>query len=674
MTGKCFSHTRNATRLVFVLLVLVAGGCRSTISAEGTRPEGAVDDSGRASAAAFFRQPALSHVTISPDGSQIAALKARDGHELIFVRPTDGGALRPLAKLKRSAGRESMRVRHVAWASNTRLFVSVERPMARAVGVRARSSRVLVIDIESGTKRYLGKRWPRQEHMGAQDRVVSWLPDDPDHILLALRMSREDGAGVQRVHLDRGGLKTIVEHGAGVFHWAADHRGQVRAGWGEARSRSDDFLLARVDAEEPFEEILRWNPHEDDGFWFAGFTEDPGVLFVYRNSEAERLGLYRFDLETGELSDPVFEHAEFDVAWIETSDRDDRLVSIAYSTDRPQQKFVDAERGRIMARINAVLPNRTNRFTSVDRDERRFILWSSGDTTPPEYYVFDRDTDELALLSYAYPELRDAQLAEMKSITYAARDGLEIPGYLTLPASGGEPPYPLIVVPHGGPWSRDVWGWDPVVQFLASRGFAVLQPNFRGSDGYGRAFERRGYGRWGLEMQDDITDGVRWLVEQGVADPDRVGIYGASYGGYAALRALQKEPDLFRAGASFAGVTDIPKLLDHDQWYWGMLDDMEQLVGDRWSDRKRLAEASPARGADQIRAPVLIAHGTEDWRVNVDQAHRMIDALEGAGADVEAHLYQGEVHGFLDERNEIDFYTRLADFFERHLAPGDLSD
>ena len=195
-----------------------------------------------------------------------------------------------------------------------------------------------------------------------------------------------------------------------------------------------------------------------------------------------------------------------------------------------------------------------------------------------------------------------------------------------------------------------------------------MQPNFRGSDGYGQQFEDLGTGRWGLEMQDDITDGAAWLVDEGIADPQRLGIFGVSYGGFAALHALVKEPDLFRAGASYAGVTDILTLLGDDKRYWGLLDDMQRLVGHRWSDRERLRAISPAQNADKIRVPVLIGHGTEDWRVHVKQAEAMIEALQDADVPVEAYLYDGEVHGFLDERNRIDFYTRLADFFERNLA------
>jgi len=205
------------------------------------------------------------------------------------------------------------------------------------------------------------------------------------------------------------------------------------------------------------------------------------------------------------------------------------------------------------------------------------------------------------------------------------------------------------------------------VQFLASRGFAVFQPNFRGSAGYGRRYTRLGYKQWGLAMQDDVTDAARWLVDRGTADPDRIGIYGASYGGYAALMALVRAPELFAAGASLAGVTDLITLLDDDEWY-GLNDWNTPMVGGRFSDRAQLRETSPAQNAERIRAPVLIAHGTEDPVVHVKHAELMADALRDRNKEVEEYLYEGEVHGFHDERNRIDFHDKLADFFTRHLS------
>jgi dipeptidyl aminopeptidase/acylaminoacyl peptidase len=286
----------------------------------------------------------------------------------------------------------------------------------------------------------------------------------------------------------------------------------------------------------------------------------------------------------------------------------------------------------------------------------------------PATYLFYREQRRLHFLFDAYPQIEPRALSPMQSVSFKARDGLDIHGYLTLPSGGPQRNLPAIVYPHGGPSARDVWGYDPTVQFLASRGFAVFQPNFRGSAGYGAKHREAGHRQWGLSMQDDLTDAARWLIEQGIADPQRVGIYGGSYGGYAARMGLVKAPELFRAGATFAGVTDLPMLVDDDSGY-----DLEEvnkpILGGGWGDRGRLARLSLTRNVEHIRAPWLIAHGTEDWRVHVRQAEALADALRDAGKPVELYLYDREVHGFIDERNQIDFHEKLSAFFERHLGP-----
>ncbi|MEM7412437.1 MAG: S9 family peptidase [Myxococcota bacterium] len=645
--------------------------CRPTILATGARPAAERSEDGRAPAAAFFRKPLLSHVRISPDGRHVSGVHSRAGREILMIRETRGGELVPLAALDRDDAGASATLRRVGWASDDHLLLSVESPYREsgALRVQARQSRLILVPTDGGRMRYLGKRWENQEYFQYQDDIIHWLPDDPEHVLVSLRKPTEKGAGARRLHIRSGRMRTVAAPRTGVFRWAADHLGRVRAGWGEPRRDSERFLYARTSGEGSFEEILRWNPWEETGFDFAGFSEREEQIYVWKRDERGRRALYRYDLAEQRLEGVVYQHPEVDVGRLLHSRVDGKLLAAEVVTDRPRLQFLDEDARLLHASIDEALPNRTNRLISANRDETRFIVRSSSDIVPPQYYVFDREERSLSLLLSAYPELEGSTFSPMQAIEYEARDGLVIPGYLTVPADAGDAPLPTIVIPHGGPWARDVWGWDPVVQFLASRGFAVLQPNFRGSSGYGQAFESKGYGAWGLAMQDDITDGVAWLVERGIADPDRVGIFGVSYGGFAALYALVKEPGTFRAGASFAGVADPLTLLDDDQEYWGLIDDMEQLVGHRRRDRDALEAISPVRNAHRIRAPVLLAHGTKDPRVHVRHAHKLASALERNEADVEVLLYEGEVHGFLDERNEIDFYTRLAAFFERHLAP-----
>lgn len=615
-------------------------------------------------AAAFFRAPALSHVQLSPDGTQIAAIATLDGVQVLLVRPTLGGDTRLLAKLDEVG----QGIRRVGWASDHRILVSIDMPYHMAKGVRARQTRLLSVPVDGSEPGYLGRNWPHQEYSQFQDHVIDWLWDDPEHVLISWWQPGESGTGVRRVDVRTGALTTVTRSISSVVGWATDHRGQVRAEWGYARNGTRHMVYARTDAEGDFEKLVDFDPFEEHGFSFAEFSQDPTKLYVVSNDETGRDAIYLYDLAEKRLGPLVFGHPEVDVSAVEVSQRDGRLLAIGYVTDRPRLHFFDEEAKSEQAALDRRFPGTTNRIISRDRDEKRAIVLVSGDTVPPRYYLYDLGARRADLLAEAYPKVYLPKLAPMQPVSFAARDGLEIPGYLTLP-KGAEPlGLPAIVYVHGGPTARDVWGWDPTVQLLASRGFAVLQPNYRGSDGYGARHRTLGHRQWGLTMQDDVEDAARWLVAQGIADPARLGIYGASYGGYAALMALVKTPEVFAAGASFAGVTDLPTMLADDEWY-GFDDWNTPTVGGRWSERNALEESSPARNAEQIRAPVLIAHGTGDPTVHVKHAEKMADALGDRGGQVEVLLYPDEVHGFLREEGEIHFHDRLVAFFERHLGP-----
>jgi dipeptidyl aminopeptidase/acylaminoacyl peptidase len=297
------------------------------------------------------------------------------------------------------------------------------------------------------------------------------------------------------------------------------------------------------------------------------------------------------------------------------------------------------------------------------------IFEVTSEMQPPVYYFYDRDRRQLTHLFNQRPEIKPQEMAQTKRVTYAARDGLKIPAYLTLPVGREPRNLPAIALVHGGPWARDMIQWDPEVQLLANRGFAVLQMNFRGSSGFGDAYLRAGYREWGQKIQDDITDGVKWLIAEGIADRDRIGITGGSYGGYATLVGLVKTPELYRAGAAYASVTDIEFLISDDKWYdWGVAWH-ETMVGGGRNDVARLRQSSPLRRAAEIRVPVLLGHGENDQRVHVRQSRRMADAMKEAGKQVEYMEFPDEVHGFLLETNRVRWYERLAAFFEEHLAP-----
>jgi len=650
-------------RALHVLLGLIAIGCTPTIHPSGSRDALLRAGEGGLSAAAFFRHPLLSHVALSPSGEQIGALYSKDGAETVIVRRALGGEIRPIWQLTY----EGWTVQTLGWAAEDHLLVGVNIPHPNAIGVRARGSRLMSVPLDGSKWKYLGEDWLWQQFTGAQDRIIDWLPDEPDHVLLSLWQPGKPGASAYRLNVNSGKLTLATQHRPGIMSWFADHRHAIRAGAGLVERRQNYVLYARAARKGRFKKIVEYDAIEADGISFAGFSPDPNVLYVHSEAGTGHNAIYGYDLRTGELGPAVAENMKYDILGIRTSEVDGRPLAAYYEAERPEVIFLDEDAFTEQQRIDASLPGQINRITDESADEQRAIIRSWSDVQPPRYYLLDRREQRMHFLFDSYPEIDPKLLAPMRCVSFRARDGLEIAGYLTLPRNSPERGLPLIVFPHGGPSARDVWGYNPTVQFLASRGFAVFQLNFRGSSGYGKRHRELGYREWGGSMQDDVEDGTRWLVDEGIADPERIGIYGASYGGYAAMMALVKSPDLFHAGASFAGVSDLLMLVDDDSWY-----DLEELnkpiVGGEWGDRGRLHKLSPTQNADRIQAPVLIAHGTEDWRVHVRQAKAMADSLRNAGKSVELHLYDKEVHGFIDERNEIDFHEKLAAFFDRHLA------
>ncbi|HHO57564.1 MAG TPA: S9 family peptidase [Oceanithermus profundus] len=308
--------------------------------------------------------------------------------------------------------------------------------------------------------------------------------------------------------------------------------------------------------------------------------------------------------------------------------------------------------------------------TSRDLANRVWVVREELDAQSPRYWVYDRSTRELTLLGDAHPALADYTLAPMQPVRYRARDGLEIEAYLTLPPGREARGLPAVIFPHGGPWHRDVWGFDPWAQWLANRGFAVLQPNFRGSTGYGKALLNAGNKQWGRAMQDDLTDGVRWLVEQGIADPARVAIMGGSYGGYATLAGLAFTPELYAAGVDLVGPSNLFTLLETVPPYWKpMIALFHTRMGHPERDAELLRAASPLFSAGQIQAPLLIGQGANDPRVKRAESLQIVQALKEKGKPVEYVEYPDEGHGFVKAENRLDFFRKAEAFLEKHLNP-----
>jgi dipeptidyl aminopeptidase/acylaminoacyl peptidase len=345
------------------------------------------------------------------------------------------------------------------------------------------------------------------------------------------------------------------------------------------------------------------------------------------------------------------------------------ITGAAYVTDRLHLHFFDDRRRKIQEFLDERLPGYENHLTSHSRDETKYIVHSASDRTMGSYHLLDMAAMELTKLFDISPWLDEEKLAPMEPVSYSSRDGLEVGGYLTLPVGCDRRNLPLVVNPHGGPWTRDGWGFNPEVQFLANRGFAVLQVNYRGSAGFGRRFLESGFRQWGLAMQDDLTDGVRWAIDEGIADPQRIAIYGGSYGGYAALSGLTKTPDLYSCGVSYVGVSNLFTWIAAIPPYWKpYLEMLYEMVGHPDKDGERLRETSPFFNADRIKVPLLVAQGANDPRVTKQESDQIVEALRGRGVQVDYLVKENEGHGFSNEENRFEFYRAMERFLAEHLT------
>lgn len=428
----------------------------------------------------------------------------------------------------------------------------------------------------------------------------------------------------------------------------------------------------RRDDGSTFKEIARHTFHGYQEDWQPlAFAADNITLWMISRQQHDRGALYAYNTRTGQLGEPLFAPAEgeLDEELITTPDRK-KLLGVVYETERRRTHWLDAERGALQARLENTFTGSDVRITSESDDQTVKLIWVGHDREPGTYFLFDQQAGALSLFKRSR-NIDPAQLQPRRPISYPARDGLTVHGYLTLPPGAEGRRVPLILHPHGGPFGvRDSWGFDADAQFLASRGYAVLQPNYRGSGGYGREFLTRGRHQWGRAMQDDLTDGVKWAIAQGFADPARVAIYGASYGGYATLAGLTLTPELYCCGVNYVGAADLEitfKQRGADAYTQG--DDFsyqKEWVG---STAEYRAATSPLNFVDRIRVPTLHAYGEKDPRVKIDHWTRLEVLLKKAGKNYEAVEQRKQGHGFRDEKASMGFYGRLEEFLASHLAP-----
>ncbi|UCG44407.1 MAG: S9 family peptidase [candidate division WOR-3 bacterium] len=496
-------------------------------------------------------------------------------------------------------------------------------------------------------------------------RIVDDLEDIEDEMIISMNRRDPRVFDVYRIILSTGELELIAENPGNVAGWMTDHDGKLRVA--VTIDGLNIGLLYRWTEDDTFE-LLEEHDFRDK-LSPELFTYDNKGLYVLSNLGRDKLALYRYDLEKRKLDTLVYEHPDVDIAGPVLSRKRKKLTGVYYITDKVRYAFLDDWRANLQAELEALIPGKEVRLSVLSRDETKALVVAYGDRSRGSYYYYETETKKFMKLADVSPWLNEEELAEMKPVNYLTRDSLTIHGYLTLPVELEPRNLPVVMLVHGGPQDRDYWGFRPEAQFLANRGYAVLQPNFRGSAGYGKEFANLGLGEWGRKMQDDITDGVNWLIEQGIADPDRVGIYGGSYGGYATLAGLAFTPELYACGIDYVGPSNLLTFMNTIPPYWEQHRAiMYEAVGDPEKDRERLEAVSPLFHVDKIRAPLFVAQGANDPRVTQAESDQMVEALRARGVEVEYMLKENEGHGFANEENRFDFYKAMELFLAKHLG------
>lgn len=471
---------------------------------------------------------------------------------------------------------------------------------------------------------------------------------------------------VRRVNVLTGKSELVEKIPGDVFQWLADRHHAVRVALVVKEDRGK--ILYRPAKGQPWETVADFDLWEEDLAPF-GFAADNRRVYVAARRGHDTLGLYLFDPATREFGDCLWRHERYDLDGIVQREEDGTLLAASYEGGKRTFHWFDREAEAQFAKLEDALPGLIKVPVGEADHGTTQLYYTYSDRMAGAFYLFRPARNQLQRLAECAPWLNPTNLAEYKPITYPARDGLKIEGYLTLPPGREARNLPLVILPHGGPWVRDTWCFDPEAQFLANRGYAVLQPNYRSSTGYGAAFVKAGYKQYGLKIQDDITDGVQWAIAQGIADPKRVAIFGCSFGGYAAMVGLTQTPELYRCGINYAGVTDLNHQLRHaTEKAIKQAHSFARLsIGDFRKEKDLLKDVSPLSHVRNLQAPVLLAYGGQDRVVDIEQGRRLVKELKARKKPYEFIYEPHEGHGFTTPANVFKLYNRIDAFLGKHL-------
>lgn len=598
----------------------------------------------------FVRQDKFKEVAVSQKGTYVAVAVPEGDRTVLYILKT--GESRPLTRIDVSARRSH--VYGIYWVSDHRLIYSVavrdqldERP--------ARTGETWAIEAD-GSKRI---RMP-----GYGVRVLDTLDDDDDHIVASLYGNGDGFTEMTLLDVYGGAPKRLAEAPIRYGWLMADGAQEARFAGGR-----DEKDFARLYWRAPGKD--KWQVINDESvtgrvMYPAGFSADNTVAYLRAEEKTGPDAILAFDVATG-TSKEIVRDAFADPSRLINAIGKRTPIGVLYAGATPRYVYFDpeSEDAKAHQRLQKAFPGQIVSTSDYTTTRREVLVYTYADREPGGYYVMNLDTRKVSPMMFAADWLDPQRLAPMRDVVFQARDGRRIPALLTVPVGSDGKHLPLVIHPHGGPFGvQDDWGYDPTVQVLASHGYAVLQVNYRGSSGYGREFQEAGYKRWGLEMQDDLTDATRWAIDQGIADRDRICIFGASYGGYAALMGVAKEPTLYRCAVGQVGVYDLGRVRTQDS----LGNDAARRFFERTMNDGNLSEVSPNRFAERIKVPVFLSAGHEDYTAPVEHTQMMEAALKKAGVPVETLYFKTEGHGIYKREHRAEFYARLLAFLQRNIG------
>lgn len=642
-------------RPILHLIGIVLVACSFASSAQAQTKQYPVED--------FFTHPVYNGVIISPSGKYFAIKSTEGVNDSIFVFDREEKKI-----ISKFAFLEYQRFSNIQWVNDDRLIFT-GRKFVGYLDQRGSPPSLYAANADGSNRREL-IRWGQSGWV-----LLSMLPGDDDHVLIGKLYGGEDGMFAHKLNVHNGRTFYLDDQPNKPGQLLADNTGKLRASFSYEENADDEFGRGTFYLNYKPYESDEWKKFHIDAFdqggslRFVGFSEDNRYAYVSADFETETRALYQFDTATEEFKQ-LYANDVADISGV-LYGADGEPIAVEAMPGKIERHYLSEGRhAEILKALTDAFGGEQVEITSTTDDNKLAVVNVTSDTNPGKYYLFNLETLEAKFIASPYPTIDPADMASVEPITVTARDGLELHGYLTLPngydkATDGA--LPTIVNVHGGPHGpRDTWGFSPENQFFANRGYAVLQINFRGSGGYGKAFEEAGYQKWGREMQDDVTDATLWAIEQGYSAEDRVCIYGGSYGGYASLMGVIREPDLYQCSVGYVGVYSLPVMKR-----WGDIPKRESgrkyldhVLG---TDDDVLEANSPAHNVDKIKVPLYIVHGTEDVRVPMEQYEALTEALEEANIPYKSMLKE-EGHGYQIEENRFELYRSLEKFFAQHIG------